>query len=107
MSHKLTPAERIAKLEAELASLRKVVAKPMGFVPTVEKVTPELRGKVAAAIEADALRTDKRENGYKWPCYPASKIYYAAKATANGKVDPAGMKDATVIVCARAYGFIK
>ena len=97
---------RKAELEAQLAKLNAEI-KAAETASKKSIVTAELRRKVADAIVADSKRTVVRENGYKWPTYIASKIWYAAKNVSNGVIDPAGMSENTVITCAKAYGFIK
>ena len=100
---------QIARMEKQLAELKAQVKteKQMGFVkPAQPEVTPEIKAKVADLIAKDASRDAVRENGYKWPCYMASKVYYAAKAV-GGTIDPAKMNDNTALVCAKAYGLLK
>jgi len=94
-------------LEQKLAAMNAKIAAAETATKKVEiKVSADVRKKLVGLIEADANRTSVRENGYKWPCFMASKVFYAARS-AGKPIDPAAMSDGTALALAKAYGLMK
>lgn len=96
---------RKEQLEAELLAIKAEIKTASKVNDVIVKVGLDTRKKIVALINEDAKRTTMRANGYKWPVYMASKVYYAAKAT-GAEIDPAKMNDNTALTLAKAYNLI-
>ncbi len=108
-----TPAQRIARINAETLALRNQIASGKLPVQTANavKVTQETRKLIVSMLEHDGVVAEfnkltgkpKAYGKYDFPCFMASKIFYACKALGKS-IDADGMSEQTAIQLVKAYG---